>query len=634
MKPVRLNPVIRLLPSLTDVAFLMPLVFLFVRLDGAKTMLGDGDTGWHIRTGDWILANGRVPSVDMFSFTRNGEPWFAWEWLWDVMFAWLHREGGLAAVVLASILVVCITFSLLFRLVRRRCPENPLVAIAVTIAACAGSSIHWLARPHLFTMLFLVIFLSVLDRVQREQRDPRLLWSLPLLAVLWTNLHGGFLMGILVLLAYAGGSVAAAVVTPDPLVRARCLREARWYGWALAGCAAASLVNPYSWRLHVHLYRYLTDPFQFNFITEFFSFNFHHPVAPWVEVMLWLAILLSVRSAAVRGEYVSLLLVAGLSHIALYAARNIPLFLIAAAPVVAQGVDELLTSIPGQTARFAAWVRHSAASVREAGQDIAPLDREWRLHIVSGFSVLVVALLLRAPLNHDKWRPEFDPKRYPASAVRMLLEQQMGERIFTDDEWGDYLIYRTYPQRLVFVDGRSDFYGGAFDEKFIHALNVKFDWESYLGQYRVDTVLLPTASPLAGAIKESSNWQIVYDDTVAIIFRRSETGQMPPISTGNKNADQTSMRGKSDASKGMFEITPGASLAPDGAKPSVRGAGTGHPGIHPAARIHCSIVRGTVPQWGRNDRANLVRRQQHYGGCRVNGVLGADAAGVSSVCES
>jgi hypothetical protein len=102
MNPVRLNPVIRLLPSLTDVAFLMPLVFLFVRLDGAKTMLGDGDTGWHIRAGDWILANGRVPSVDMFSFTRNGEPWFAWEWLWDVMFAWLHREGGLAAVVLAS----------------------------------------------------------------------------------------------------------------------------------------------------------------------------------------------------------------------------------------------------------------------------------------------------------------------------------------------------------------------------------------------------------------------------------------------------------------------------------------------------------------------------------------------------
>src|SRR5207253_6065851 len=106
----------RFLPSLTDIAFLFPVIFVFIKLSGARTLLGDGDTGWHIRTGEWILAHGRVPDQDLFSFTRPGQPWFAWEWLWDVMFAGLHRYGGLAAVSLASLLVLCLTFALLFRL--------------------------------------------------------------------------------------------------------------------------------------------------------------------------------------------------------------------------------------------------------------------------------------------------------------------------------------------------------------------------------------------------------------------------------------------------------------------------------------------------------------------------------------
>ena len=89
-KPTRLP---RWLPSMTDAAFLMPLVFLFCGMHGAKTLLGDGDTGWHLRTGEWILAHGRVPDHDIFSFTRSGQPWFAWEWLWDVLFGWLHLHA-------------------------------------------------------------------------------------------------------------------------------------------------------------------------------------------------------------------------------------------------------------------------------------------------------------------------------------------------------------------------------------------------------------------------------------------------------------------------------------------------------------------------------------------------------------
>ena len=164
-RPARVPLMARFLPSLTDIAFLMPLSFLFLKLSGARTLLGDGDTGWHLRTGEWILAHHQIPHTDLFSFSRPGAPWFAWEWLWDAMFALLFRSGGLAAVVLASTVVICLASAATFRLVRRKC-DNGLVAIAVTLLATGGCAIHWLARPHLFTILFFVLTLHITQRAE------------------------------------------------------------------------------------------------------------------------------------------------------------------------------------------------------------------------------------------------------------------------------------------------------------------------------------------------------------------------------------------------------------------------------------------------------------------------------------
>src|SRR5579871_3058773 len=185
--------VVRFLPSLTDVAFVVPLIFQFNQLGGASSLLADSDTCWHLRTGEWILANGQVPRQDIFSYTHAGQPWFAWEWLWDVCFGFLNQHFGLAAVVALSMLVICTTSALLYRLVLRKC-GNPLISIVVTVLAAAGASIHWLARPHLLTLLFTVIFLGILDRAYEElaagpagPAAKKLLWLLPVLMVVWTN---------------------------------------------------------------------------------------------------------------------------------------------------------------------------------------------------------------------------------------------------------------------------------------------------------------------------------------------------------------------------------------------------------------------------------------------------------------
>jgi hypothetical protein len=510
------NLAIRFLPSMLDFAFLMPIVFLFGRMDGMQNLLGDGDTGWHIRTGEWIAANHLVPVHDLFSYSKPGGVWFAWEWLSDLGFAWLNGHGGLAAVGLAAILLISTVFALLYVQARRK--SNAIIAIAVTMAAAAASSIHWLARPHLFTLLFAVLFYAALERV-REGRA-RLagipyLAILPVATILWTNLHGGFVAGIAMVAAYGCGELLRFALSPNREAgRAAGVQAMRYLACALA-CLAASLVNPYTFHLHLHVIEYLGDPFQSQHIMEFLSISFHHPNAIFFEALLLLGAGAAFRSFQ-QGSYTEAILLLVWAHGALLAARNIPLFVIVAVPPVAAMLHDWLARAP--QFNVAAWLRTAFARFNEVAAEMTRTDdiRRWRLISVAG--VLLVAALLFAPHPPKKFRPEFDPKSYPASAVSMIALDPAA-RVFTYDQWGDYLIYRLYPRMRVFIDGRSDFYGSDFEQKYIDALNANSGWERTLARFGVNTILLPPSTPLTGALKECSRWRLVYDDGVALVFR-------------------------------------------------------------------------------------------------------------------
>jgi hypothetical protein len=519
MKADRSQAVVKWLPSLADFAFLAPMAFLFGRMEGAKALLGDGDTGWHIRTGEWIVSNHVVPTHDVFSFDKTGGEWFAWEWLSDVLFSGLNSVAGLRAVVLLSVLLLAATSALVFWMVRRK--AGPVVAIGVTLVAAAASSVHWLARPHLFTMLFAAVFLAVLERAReghtRTAGAPY--WILlPLLTMVWTNLHGGFIAGILLVGAYGAGELLKGALTANGEARGPAVRSALGYLACAAACLGASLVNPYTWRLHVHLVQYLRDNYASQHIVEFFSLSFHHPVAIFFEGLL-LAGAVSAFWYASRGCFTECLLLLALGHAALLAARNIPIFTIVAAPLVGAAIDALLRKLP--ELELAGWLRRAAAKFNAVSADLAETDSLPRWHAVSVAGTALVAALLFAPAPPRRFRSEYDPQSYPAAAVQKLRGMPPA-RIFTNDVWGGYLIWRLYPATKVFIDGRSDYYGAEFEDKYIDVVSVKYDWEKTLAGFDVDTILLPINAPLAGALKESRRWGVVYDDHVALIFRSVE----------------------------------------------------------------------------------------------------------------
>jgi hypothetical protein len=511
------NPVQRCFPSLTDVAFVLPIVLLFAKLGGISFLLGDCDTGWHIRTGEWILQNGRIPDRDIFSFTKAGQPWFAWEWLWDVIFGWMHQRWGLVAVVMVSLLAISTASALLYRMARRKCP-NVLIAFGVTFLAIASSSIHWLARPHLFTILFLVIFYWLLERVR--DGNVRLLWLLPPLTVLWTNLHGGFFVGIALTGAYAAGELASWALDSRPEVRRAALRRSKPYLLTTAGCFAASLINPYFYHLHVHIFGYLTEPYQFMQIQEFMPMSFSHPAAMFLEPLLLLAVL-AVAWNLYKKRFTYVLLLAGGGHLALMSARNIPLFGILAAPLAAEALGAVISSV----ARWdvAGWLKRSVAAFESYGAEVAEQDAMGRIPVASVAAILLLLWMVQLPGRPAALRVEFDAKSFPVKAVAALSGQRP-VRLFTGDQWGDYVIYRLFPSTKVFVDGRSDFYGAKFGQKFLEVMGGKYDWKGTLDRYGIEAVLLPVDASLASTLKESREWRPVYDDGVAILFRSTDAG--------------------------------------------------------------------------------------------------------------
>jgi hypothetical protein len=511
--------------------FVSILAWLFLGGSGAMALLGDGDTGWHIRTGDYILSHHQFPKQDLFSFSRAGQPWFAWEWLSDVLFSALHKAGGLAAVALMAGVLIAGTSAVLFRYMIWQ-GSNLLAAVLLMLIASSASTIHWLARPHLFSYLFLAAAIWLLE-ADRRRRTP---WVFALvgLCVLWTNLHGGFGALLITIAAYLAGSIAETLLAP---AGGRNWENARRYGGLLALAAVATLVNPYTYHLHQHILQYLRSDFILDHVVEFRSPNFRGEGMRYFEVLLF-AGLMAVPALLRRRDVTTALLILLWAHASLLSARHILLYVVVAAPVAARECTALWAraSAPGM-----GW----AATLREVAEDYGggrftnTGPRPAMGWLAPSFAA-VMAVALFAGRSSGRLQSEFSKDQFPVAACEAAGGQLRGRRILTSDQWGDYLIYRYYPKLKVFIDGRSDFYGAEIGREYLKVMNSDHQWEQIFDRYGFDLALLPAEWPLATTIKSNPNWKVKYDDGKALLLERTQNNSQQasagrPASAGSKS---------------------------------------------------------------------------------------------------
>src|SRR5712692_5193847 len=192
------------LPSIADVFFLCP--FLLLSLASGNNLLNDADTGFHIRAGEYIIKTFTVPQYDIFSNVTPPLPWVAHEWLSEVVMAFVHQFSGLTGVVIFFSFWIGAVYFLLFKFAQSL-KFDLILAAAIVLLATASSSLHWLARPHIFSLVLTVVWYGVLNNYQYREKD--CLYLLPFLMLLWVNLHGAFILGFVLLGVYFAGNLTA-----------------------------------------------------------------------------------------------------------------------------------------------------------------------------------------------------------------------------------------------------------------------------------------------------------------------------------------------------------------------------------------------------------------------------------------
>lgn len=477
------------LPSLGVMLWLALFVGLTCSPWRTTLISGDGDAALHWKLGDWMIEHQAVLRVDSFSHTRPDTPVVTKEWLAAILWGTAGDALGWNGLVLLAALLIATTLYLLQRQLEAE-GSDTLTATLLTLLAAYACSMHWLARPLLFTHVLTVVFNWQLRAFQRGRVPARMLFAclVPLMA-LWANLHGAFPIGLVIIGLYFIGNCGR---------RPEQIRNMGVLAALLAAGSAATLLNPNGWKLHQIIIHYLRNSQFVGGVNEFLSPDFHAAGIRGFELqLLALAlILLVVRS---RWERVDVVLLGAWGYFALHSVRNVPIFALVATPIFAEHLK----------GRLPQWWQRVTSDI--ARVNLSAGGKIWMALALGG------VVMLQLPT-------EPSPEVFPVAAVEFLRKRPgaMLGKMFNPDHWGGYLLLEM-PERRVFMDSRHEFYGTEMLCDYLQVVRGEPGWLETLNRHHVKWTLLPTAHPLNQLLAVRSDWRQIYSDSVATIFSRDKT---------------------------------------------------------------------------------------------------------------
>jgi hypothetical protein len=446
----------------------------------APQLLNDPDTYSHLALGRWILEHGTVPTTDPFSANLRGTHWLAFEWLSEVVFALSYAAGGWIGMVAVASAAAAAAFGLLTRFLLREL--RPTAALFGVLIALPLTAPHILARPHVLALPLVVTWVAALIRAVDTRTSPS--WLLLPLMALWTNLHGSFTFGLVMI----GAAGAEALFRAKPAERMNVIRQ-----WGSFGVLTlvATCINPYGPEMILVTFRTVALGSALSMITEWRSQDFSH-IGTFEIVMLGafgLALYRGIKLPLFR-----ILMLLGVLHLSLSHVRHADLLGLLAPIFLARPLAKQFTDLSAG---------RSAAAPRP-GMFVP--------------ATLVVVMLIATALT--AFRSDVIPsaKITPANAMHALAGVRHGP-ILNDYNFGGYL---DFVGTAPFIDGRSELYGDTYMLRYDQALNLRDipDFYRLLDEYRIGATLLAPTTPAAALLDRSPGWQRFYSDDVSVVHIR------------------------------------------------------------------------------------------------------------------
>jgi hypothetical protein len=469
--------------------------------NGPRILNFDGDLPRHILTGNLILQTRQVPTTDIFSFRTTGHPSFPHEWLSQVLFALAYDWLGLNGIVLLTGLVIMLTWGFVYRQSMRKSGSFFTALILVGLAVGA-SQIHVLPRPHTFTYLLTAIWITLLEDI--DENKTRSWWTLPLVMLLWVNMHGMFVLGIIILGIYAVGDF---LDHPSKSWFANPKTRSLLLGGGLSLIATfLSPSGPKIWEAVISLgsNAYITSK-----IPEYQSANFHLPET-WPFILLLLLTMIGFARSTEKTPWTYILLAVTFTSLALYTSRMIPLFAIAVTPLTAKAIADWT---------YKEYPRSRLVMIEE---NVSKTNSTANGLIWVFAIVLLAAVLLGSGkiLDSRGQGNVFDPQFFPVEAVSWLKAHPQNGHMFNEFDWGGYLLLKLWPSQQIFMDGHTHIYGEALTREYEQVITLDKGWEEILNKYDVQWIIIRVNSSLAEALSASMDWKTAYEDKTAVIFVR------------------------------------------------------------------------------------------------------------------
>ena len=450
----------------------------------------DPDIWWHLKTGQWVLSHQAVPWSDPFGANTQGVQWIAYSWLAEILFHGIEQAQPIVGLNLLQGLIFAATIGILLfhAFARSGSFRSAILLTSVFLVPMTP----WVARPQIFSFLFTALTMLILWWGQH--RNAKVLWLLPLLIVLWANIHVYFIVGFgLIALHF----LEAWKKLPE---------QRRSYFFLLLLCILAPLLNPYGIHLYQEVFllaKHASEGWEADVIRELASPNFHDwPMKIFfVWVVLQCAILMMSEK---RVSLVTLILFIGLLHQAFQHVRDIPYFVIIMLPILA----DHLTQLPWQKwrdffqqGRYSTWLRLSVP--------------KGLIHWVVACGVIPAMLVLPYRILHY---PTEYRRTEMTGAVEYLLKAKPSGPLYHSLNWGGYFIYALTPLYKVYIDGRTQLYSRKFWEANDRIRFGRSDWESQLDKTGARTVVWKKDDPLASLLQLSPHWTLAWSDKHVVIF--------------------------------------------------------------------------------------------------------------------
>lgn len=493
----------------------------------------DPGVGWHLKTGEWIWQHAAVPKVDPFLFAASPRAWISDQWLSDLLLWRLFSVGSWPLVYAFLTVVFLITFLLVLIHGLRKIHGQYLPALVAALVAFKIAQIHFILRPVIFSFFFFaVIYVChgiVLKKLHNNGSISKshalsLAVFLPILFVLWANMHGAFILG----LAFLGLSFLGLMLDRLVLKRPQALvvsnRSLLMLLAVIATSTVATLMNPYGMELHKSIFALGADPFFMRYHMEWFGPDFKS-LEGWLLEFLLLSIFLAAlysKHSKDRFAFVELLPFLIFLHLGLQAVRVLPFLAIVASGLLVRSLTDIANS---------AFIENVPRLARFSFLLLTVEEHEKKTS--AGLVVLSVIILMLCGdiLLHSNlllFKGPFGPNTdsYPRTALEMLNDYGSPKNpvvVAAPAEWGGYITFYGLPNVKPVIDDRNYLLGSQFYKDFDTNMHVSKDWKSFLAGLGATHLLLHSDSSLASHIKATGDLYVLHEDKLAVLFDLGST---------------------------------------------------------------------------------------------------------------